>query len=55
MFEYIIVVNGNDIQLRSKLLINKTTFVAEDYQTIRNFFAFVVKKHAEQIVFKKMK
>ncbi len=55
MYEYIVAVSGNDIQLRSKLIINKATFPAEDYQTLRDFYAFVVKKQAEQIVFKKIK
>ncbi|MFC4232460.1 DUF3858 domain-containing protein [Parasediminibacterium paludis] len=55
IFEYITVLSDNTIQLRSKLQLNKAMFAAEDYQNLRNFFALVVKKHAEQIVFKKIK
>ena len=53
MFEYIIQVQGDKIMLRSKLTINKANFPAEDYQTLRDFFGYVIKKHSEQIVFKK--
>jgi hypothetical protein len=53
MFEYIIGINGDRIQLRCRTLIKKATFLPEDYATLRDFFAFIVKKEAEQIVFKK--
>ncbi len=53
MFEYLVQVSGSHIQLRSRLIINKATFDAEDYTTLRDFYAFIVKKHAEQIVIKK--
>ena len=55
MFEYIIVNSGDKIQLRCRLVIGKATFLNEDYESLREFFAFVVKKEAEQIVFKKIK
>lgn len=55
MFEYIVVKSGNNIQFRSKIVINKANFAPEDYETIRNFYAYIVKKHSEQIVFKKIK
>lgn len=53
MFEYIIGKTGDHIQLRCRTVINKATFSPEDYATLRDFFAFIVKKEAEQIVFKK--
>jgi hypothetical protein len=53
MFEYIIAKSENNIQLRCRTVLNKATFLPEDYATLRDFFAFVVKKEAEQIVFKK--
>jgi hypothetical protein len=53
LFEYIIGSSGQNIQLRSKIVINKATFSKDDYQTLRDFFAMVVKKHSEQIVLKK--
>jgi hypothetical protein len=55
MFEYIIINKNDNIQLRCRLVLYKATFLPEDYQTLRDFFAFVVKKQAEQIVFKKIK
>lgn len=53
MFEYIIAVSGDRIQLRCRTIIKKANFEPDDYQTLRDFFAYVVKKQAEQIVFKK--
>jgi len=55
MFEYIIANDGTRIQLRSKIVLEKANFMPEDYETLRNFYGFIVKKHAEQIVFKKIK
>jgi CDP-glycerol glycerophosphotransferase (TagB/SpsB family) len=55
MFEYIIAQNVTNIQLRSKIVLYKATFQPEDYETLRDFFAFIVKKHSEQIVLKKTK
>lgn len=55
MFEYIIVNDGTRIQLRSKIVIDKANFMPEDYETLRSFYGFIVKKQAEQIVFKKIK
>lgn len=55
MFEYIIRKDENKVQLRSKLILKKAIFDYSDYDTLRDFFGFVVKKHAEQIVFKKIK
>ncbi len=55
MFEYLIVNAGDMIQFRVRLVLHKATFDPEDYQTLRDFFGYVVKKEAEQIVFKKIK
>jgi len=54
-FEYMIQSNGSNIQLRSHVKLNKATFAAEDYDSLRDFFSYVVKKQSEQIVFKKKK
>ncbi len=54
-FEYRISKSGNMIFLRSRLKIEKTHFVPEDYEILREFFSLVVMKHNEQIVFKKKK
>lgn len=53
-FEYIINKKDNQINLRSKVYFNKATFSPDDYEVLRDFFGFIVKKHAEQIVFKKV-
>lgn len=55
MFEYIIRAEGENIQLMSRLILNKATYSPEDYATLRDFYAFIIKKEAEQIVFKKVK
>jgi hypothetical protein len=52
-FEYLIDHSGDVIQLRSRIKLKKATFTPEDYATLRDFFAFIVKKQGEQIVFKK--
>ncbi|HEV8505727.1 MAG TPA: DUF3857 domain-containing protein [Chitinophagaceae bacterium] len=52
-FEYLIQKDDNRIQFRSRLKLNKASFAAEDYNSLRDFFAFVIKKYGEQIVFKK--
>lgn len=54
-FEYLIRRSGNNIQLKSTLVLKKAIFEPEDYASLRDFFALVVKKQAEQIVLKKSK
>lgn len=54
MFEYIISNAGDKIQFRSRILLNKAIFAKEDYETLRDFFAMIVKKHSEQVVLKKI-
>jgi len=52
-FEYLVQKNDEGIQLRTRIKLNKTVFTPEDYNGLRDFFAFVVKKQNEQIVLKK--
>ncbi|HEX6180744.1 MAG TPA: DUF3858 domain-containing protein, partial [Chitinophagaceae bacterium] len=54
-FEYLISKSGNSILLRSRIKLNKANYLSEDYEGLRSFFDYVVKKHSEQIVFKKKK
>jgi len=54
-FEYLIVKDDNGIQFRSRIQLKKANFKPEDYATLRDFFAYIVKKQSEQIVFKKKK
>ncbi len=52
-FEYLIQKQEGSIQMRVHLKFNKAFFPVDEYSTLRDFFAFVVKKEDEQIVFKK--
>lgn len=55
LFEYIVGVTADKIQLRTRVMLNKAYFLPEDYASLRDFFGYVVKKHSEQIVLKKKK
>lgn len=55
LFEFMIQKNDHSIMLKSFLNIKKATFDPEDYNSIRDFYAFVVKKQSEQIIFRKIK
>lgn len=52
-FEYRLSVSGDNISFRTRLIIKKAFFLPEEYEILREFFAFIVKKQNEQIVFKK--
>lgn len=52
-FEYLITKDEKSVALQTRLKINKTFFDNEEYEALRGFIGYVVKKHAEQIVFKK--
>jgi hypothetical protein len=54
-FEYFVVKDANQVQMRSRIKLKKANFAPDDYSTLRDFFAFIVKKEGEQIVFKKKK
>ena len=55
MFEYLIQSGAENLQLRVHFKLNKAFFPVEEYNTLRDFFAFVVKKEGEKIVFQKIK
>ncbi|MBL7744688.1 MAG: DUF3857 domain-containing protein [Chitinophagaceae bacterium] len=55
MFEYRISESGGTISMRSRLRIRRAYFQSDEYEMLREFFNLVVKKHNEQIVFKKKK
>ena len=55
LFEYMVAKDEAVIQLRSTVKLNKATFDAEDYESLREFFGYIVKKQSEQIVLKKIK
>ena len=52
-FDYIIQEANGVIQLRTVIEVKKAEFPAEEYQNLRDFFIYVVKKQGEQIVLKK--
>jgi transglutaminase-like putative cysteine protease len=54
-FEYRISQSGSTISLRSRIKIDKTLFLPEEYDNLREFFNLIVSKQKEQIVFKKKK
>jgi hypothetical protein len=54
-YEYLINVDDNIIQIRRRLFLYKANFKSGDYQTLRDFYTYIVKKDSEQIVFKKIK
>jgi hypothetical protein len=54
-FEYNLSLNEDHILFKSRFFLKKAVFEPEDYQSLRDFFSFVVKKHGEEIVFRKIK
>jgi len=52
-YEYGFLVDGQTIQFRSRLMLKRTYFLPEEYENLRDFFALVVKKQGEVLVFKK--
>lgn len=53
VFEYRISQSGSGISFRSRIQITRANFQPDEYEMLREFFNLVVKKQAEQIVFKK--
>lgn len=53
IFQYLIRKEDRIIQLRSRIQLAKATFSPDEYNSLREFFDLIVKKHAEQIVLKK--
>ena len=54
-FTYMVAVNGNTIQITSRITLKKPVYYSEEYPFLKEFFNQVVAKHAEQIVIKKSK
>jgi hypothetical protein len=55
IFEYMASKEEDHVRLRMRLQLNKATFAAEEYESLREFFGYIVKKHAEMVVLKKAK
>ncbi|HVG42387.1 MAG TPA: transglutaminase domain-containing protein, partial [Chitinophagaceae bacterium] len=54
-FEYLVTHSNGTISLRSRIKLDKATFMPDEYESLRGFFNLVVSKQSEQIVFKKIK
>lgn len=54
-FEYLISQSGDNISFRSRIKMSRANFLPDEYEMLREFFSLIVKKQAEQIVFKKKK
>jgi hypothetical protein len=52
-FEYLVAHQDNMLQLRCRIKLNRAYFSSDDYASLRDFYAFIVKKESEQIVLKK--
>ncbi|MFD2248309.1 DUF3857 domain-containing protein [Pontibacter ruber] len=52
-FTYMVEKQGNTIQVLSKIIIAKPIYYAQEYPHLKEFYAQVVAKHAEQLVLKK--
>ncbi len=55
IFQYLVQQTGNQLMMRSRLKFNRAWYEPEEYQSLREFYDVVVKKHAEQVVIKKKK
>ena len=53
MFEYLISADATIIQMRCRIMLKKANFSGEDYQTLRNFYGYIVKKKQSKLYLKK--
>ena len=54
-FEYLLSQDGDHINFRTRIKLTKANYQPGEYAILRNFFAAIVDKEGEQIVFKKKK
>jgi hypothetical protein len=54
-FEYILTQDGDQIHFRTRIRLLRANYQPQEYAELREFFAAIVKKEGEQIVFKKKK
>ena len=54
-FEYLIESKDDAVALRSRIKLNRSYYLPEEYEVLRDFFGLIVSKHNEQVVFKKKK
>ena len=53
VFEYRVSQSDGTIYIKSRVKLKRAVFLPEEYETLREFFNFIIKKQSEQIVFKK--
>lgn len=53
-FTYNVIHLDNIVHFTSSIYLNKTLFFPEEYDTIRSFFDYIVEKHAEDLVIRKI-
>jgi len=53
-FKFIVSAKEDKVMVSSILNISKTIFITSEYENLREFFARIVAKHAQQIVLKKL-
>ncbi len=52
-YEYKIVAEGNKIQVSSIMILKRAIFEPEDYESLKTFYSFIIKKQSEMIVLKR--
>jgi len=52
-FTFIFALEGNKLMLNSKIIMKSAQYSPEEYHYLKELFMNVVRKQAEQIVFKK--
>jgi len=52
-FKFVIAAKDNKIMVSSTLSITKPVYITTEYENLRDFFARIVAKHAQQIILKK--
>jgi hypothetical protein len=55
LFVYNVMEMGNILHISSCIFLNQTVFLPSEYQGIRTFFDYIVRKHSEDIVLKRKK
>ena len=53
VFEYRVSQSDGTIYLKSRIKLSRTLFMPDEYEGLREFFNYIIKKQSEQIVFKK--
>ncbi|MEM7368226.1 MAG: DUF3857 domain-containing protein [Bacteroidota bacterium] len=53
-FTYNVIHLDNIVHFTSSIYLNKTLFLPEEYDTIRSFFDYIVEKHGEDLIIRKI-